>query len=105
MATQAKRLRDDDELDVSKAKIIRRGPKHALGSRHTLRSLREAVGKTQAEVAEGADMVQGDVSRLEQQEDAKLSTLRRYVEALGGKLDLVVTFAAGHRMRIDLGGR
>ena len=107
MATQAKRLNDEDdipELDIRKAKIVRRGPKHPLGSRVTLRTLREAVGKTQDDVAEAADVAQGDVSRLEVQHDAKLSTLRRYVEAIGGKLDLVVSFpATGHRMRLDFG--
>jgi hypothetical protein len=47
-------------------------------------------------------MDQGDVSRLEQREDAKLSTLRRYVGALGGRLELVVVLKTGHRLRIDL---
>ena len=107
MTTQVKRAQDDDndipELDVTKAKVIRRGPKHPLGPRMSLKLFREGLGKTQGDVAEGADMAQGDVSRLEQQADAKLSTLRRYVEALGGKLNLVVTFATGHRMRIELG--
>src|SRR5258706_10685392 len=90
MASKQHVKKDDDDdrpIDWSKAKIVRRGPKHPLGSRVTLRLLREAVGKTQIEVADGADMAQGDVSRLEKQDDALASTLRRYVEALGGKLD------------------
>ncbi len=106
MATRASKAHDDDdipELNIAKAKIIRRGPKHPLGSRMSLRTLRQAIGKTQVDIATAADMAQGDVSRLEQREDALMSTLRRYVEALGGELNIVVTFKSGHRMRIDLG--
>ena len=32
-------------------------------------------------------MAQADVSRTESREDHRLSTLRRYVEALGGELE------------------
>ena len=47
-------------------------------------------------------MDQGDVSRLEQREDAKLSTLKRYVRALGGQLEWVVVLKTGHRLRVDM---
>ena len=57
-----------------------------------LRSIRELVGKTQAEVAKATGMSQGQVSVTERQEDHLLSTLRRYVEALGGELDVVARF-------------
>jgi transcriptional regulator with XRE-family HTH domain len=61
------------------------------------------VGKTQADVADAAGMLQGDVSQLERREDVKVSTLRRYVEALGAELHIVVEFPeSGHRMRIEL---
>jgi hypothetical protein len=94
---------DIPEVDFTKARVVRRGPKNPLGSKYALRDLREAAGKTQVDVATAADMSQGDVSRLEGREDIKIATLRRYVEALGGKLDLVVSFPkTGHRMRVDL---
>jgi len=51
-------------------------------------ALREAVGLTQAELAEAAQMTQGEVSTLENREDFKLSSLRRYVGAVGGKLEI-----------------
>jgi predicted transcriptional regulator len=73
-----------------------------LGPRLDLRALREGVGRTQAQIARAAAMDQGDVSRLEQREDAKLSTLRRYVRALDGQLELVVVLKTGHRLRLDL---
>jgi hypothetical protein len=33
-------------------------------------------------------MAQSEISRLEKREDFKLSTLKRYVEALGGELEV-----------------
>ncbi|MDP9122085.1 MAG: helix-turn-helix domain-containing protein [Acidobacteriota bacterium] len=60
-----------------------------------MRTLREATGKTQAEVAKTSGIDQADISRLESREsfaDCQVSTLERYVAALGGRLDLVATF-------------
>lgn len=57
-----------------------------------LRQAREASGKTQAEISAATEMSQGEVSRLERREDFLLSTLRRYVKALGGELELVARF-------------
>jgi transcriptional regulator with XRE-family HTH domain len=57
-----------------------------------LREARESVGKTQAEVSKETDMSQGEISRLERRDDLLLSTLRRYVAALGGELQLVAKF-------------
>src|SRR5260370_3342236 len=53
-----------------------------------LAGVRKAAGKTQVQVAEAIGMAQGDVSRLEDQDDMKLSTLRRYAEALGARVDV-----------------
>jgi len=57
--------------------------------------VREATGKTQVDVAEKSAMDQADVSRLESREDfedCQVATLRRYVAALGGTLELVAKF-------------
>ena len=54
-----------------------------------LKTLREALGKTQDEIAVAAEMTQGELSRAERREDHRLSTLRRVVEALGGELEVV----------------
>lgn len=56
-----------------------------------LRSVRELAGKTQGEVAEALNTVQSGISRIEARADVKLSTLRSYVEALGGRLDVIAT--------------
>lgn len=57
-----------------------------------LRELREQAGKTQAEVAEVAEMTQAELSKFERREDHLISTLRRYVTALGGELEVVAVF-------------
>jgi transcriptional regulator with XRE-family HTH domain len=58
-----------------------------------LAALRQERGRTQKEVAERAGWQQESVSRLELKvHDARLSTLRRYVESLGGELRLVAVF-------------
>lgn len=94
-------VEDMPELDIARARIVRRGPKDPL-PRFSLRMVREGLGRTQEEVARTAEMDQGDISRLEQRDDIKLSTLHRYVRALGGEIDLVLTLKTGHRMRLDL---
>jgi transcriptional regulator with XRE-family HTH domain len=57
-----------------------------------LRELRQEAGKTQVEVAEIAEMTQAELSKFERRDDHLLSTLRRYVAALGGELEVVAVF-------------
>src|SRR5215831_6120246 len=65
-----------------------------------LRQLREAAQKTQAEIAAALHIRQPSVSKIENQTDMYLSTLRGYVEAVGGTLDLVVNFPNGSSLRV-----
>ena len=58
----------------------------------TLRDLRKAHDLTQERMAELLDIGQDSVSRLEKRSDLLLSTLRSYVSAMGGTLDLVARF-------------
>lgn len=55
-----------------------------------LRDVRKAMGKTQATVAKQLGIKQENVARIEQRGDMLLSTLRGYVEALGGRVTLNV---------------
>ena len=58
----------------------------------TLHEMRAAVQKTQKQVADALGVGQDSVSRMESRSDMLLSTLRRYVEAMGGTLALVAQF-------------
>ena len=57
-----------------------------------LRELRKAHHRTQASMAKQLGISQDGVSRLEKRSDLLLSTLRNYVEAMGGNLSLVAEF-------------
>jgi transcriptional regulator with XRE-family HTH domain len=62
------------------------------GELATLKDLRQAVAQTQQDLAVALGVGQDTISRLEKRSDMLLSTLRRYVEAMGGKLELVAQF-------------
>jgi transcriptional regulator with XRE-family HTH domain len=65
--------------------------------------LRLARQQTQVALAERLDIPQTAVSRLERRTDLLLSTLRNYVEGLGGKLELRVVFPDGEFVLDSLG--
>ena len=58
----------------------------------SLQELRREMGVTQTTIAQALGVGQDGVSRLEQRHDMRLSTLRGYVEALGGRLSVVAEF-------------
>ena len=60
-----------------------------------LTEVRQLVGLTQMDLAKKLGIKQPTLSKLESQDDMYLSTLRRLVEALGGKLELVVHLPTG----------
>ena len=60
-----------------------------------LAELRLIRGMTQAELAERAGLKQANVSRFENQGDARLSTFTKIVAALGGSLSIKARFPAG----------
>lgn len=58
--------------------------------------LRQARRQTQVAVANKLKIQQGAVSRMEKRSDLLLSTLREYVGALGGRLEVRAVFPDGH---------
>jgi len=60
-----------------------------------LAELRAQRQVTQRELADALDVTQSNVSRVEHEDDLYLSTLRSYVEALGGELQLRAVFEDG----------
>jgi transcriptional regulator with XRE-family HTH domain len=79
------------ELEAQDAAYLRR-----------LAELRRAREMTQVALAEKLRMAQPSVSRLERQADLYVSTLRRYVEALGGRLEISAVFPdLDYELRFD----
>lgn len=66
----------------------------------SLRDLRAEVGRSQVEVSEAMGTDQGELSRIERRGGHRTSTLRRYVEALGGKVEVFAVFP-GRRVKLE----
>ncbi|OHV78177.1 helix-turn-helix domain-containing protein [Rhizobium sp. LCM 4573] len=87
-----KALPEDEQRAVAKRS-------EELVTAHNLRELRALVGRTQEDVSARTGFKQTNVSRLEKRADMKLSTLRDYVESLGGTLKIVADVAG---KKVDL---
>lgn len=82
-----------------RAKRLPRGSREPV----SLREVRKDLGLTQVELATMAGMSQGDLSRLERRTDHLISTLQRYVAAMGGHLEVAAIFGS-RRYPLDLNG-
>jgi hypothetical protein len=83
------------QSEAEPVRVLGRGLRAQRGVHLSLRTVREATGKTQVDVAQDSQIDQADVSRLEGRanfDDCQVATLRRYVAALGGQLELVARF-------------
>lgn len=64
-----------------------------------LQMMREELQLSQQQVADAMGISQPAITKLEQRgNDLKLATLKRYVEAMGGKLSLDVELPTGKRV-------
>ena len=95
-------------MDRAFSRIVSSLPRQRSGKRHqelmqevkSLRELRLIAGKAQADVATALQIKQPSVSKIETQVDMYLSTLRAYVEAIGGELELVVRLRERPALRL-----
>ncbi len=88
-------IRLDDfvaKLPKKEQKAIRKRTAELIAEEATLRQLREARERSQVEVAKQLHIKQAAVSKLERRTDMYLSTLRGFIEAMGGKLEIVARF-------------
>lgn len=67
----------------------------------SLAEVRAALIKTQDEVARVLKVNQNAVAQLEKRSDLLISTLRKYVEAMGGELAVAVRTGAGTVIMLD----
>ena len=66
-----------------------------------LRELRQARELSQEELAAVLGLNQATISKLERRTDMYLSSLRKFVEAMGGELEITATFPDG-QVKIQL---
>lgn len=76
-------------LPQDEQRAIEQEYQEVRGEYLALQELRQVMGMTQEQLADVLEMNQGNLSKLEKRTDVHLSTLRRYVEALGGKLHIM----------------
>jgi DNA-binding Xre family transcriptional regulator len=77
----------------------RRATEHAIA----LGKLRESRNVTQVDLAAELGISQGNVSRMESRSEIYLSTLRSYIEALGGHLEITAVFDDDDRVPVAVG--
>lgn len=80
------------QLSPARREKVEARARELIAEEMTLRDLRKALDLTQVRMAESLGIGQDSVSRLEKRSDLLLSTLRGYVTAMGGSLDLVARF-------------
>ena len=67
-----------------------------------LRALRESIGRTQGDVARRVSMTQPQLSRVEGRRDHLTSTLRKYVQALGGRIEVAAVVKGERIILLDV---
>jgi len=80
------------KLSPAQRKKVEARAAQLIAEEMTLRELRHARKLTQVRIAKTLGITQDSVSRLEKRSDLLLSTLRKTVKAMGGKLSLVAEF-------------
>lgn len=88
MARSWRTIRGQRPLDEGQVAAYRR----LMDAELQLAEARRRRGVSQALIAEALEVSQPNVSRIEQQDDVYLSTLARYVAALGGHLEVLAVF-------------
>jgi transcriptional regulator with XRE-family HTH domain len=73
----------------------------AIDEEMTLRQLRKARRLSQETVGKILHLSQSDVSKLERRTDVYISTLRNFIEATGGQLEIVARYPDRSPVRIS----
>lgn len=79
-------------LPASRRRKIEKRAAALIAEEMTLQELRRARAMTQVRLAKNLGVAQKQVSEIEKRTDMHISTLRRSIEAMGGKLTLVAEF-------------
>ena len=80
------------KLTSAQRKKVESRAAQLIAEEMTLRQLCQACRLTQQKVAKSLRIGQEGVSKIERRSDLLISTLREYVQAMGGQLSLVVEF-------------
>ncbi len=81
-----------EKLSAAQRKKVETRAAQLIAEEMTLREIRKAHKLTQQKIAKSLRIGQEGVSKIEKRSDLLISTLRGYVEAMGGQLSLVAEF-------------
>jgi len=91
----AKKYRELQDRMSPEAQALARDRARQMLADMPLQGLRQARRLSQETLADSLSITQPQVSKIEHSTDLYLSTLRRYVEAMGGDLEIVARFPEG----------
>jgi hypothetical protein len=88
-------------LPASERAKIEARAQELIAEEMSLRNLRRAMGKTQTALAKPLKIGQDAVSKIETRSDMYVSTLRDFIKAMGGELELVAQFPDRPPVRLE----
>ena len=68
---------------------------HEILAELPLHELRKALSLTQVQIAETLNVAQPSIAKIENQTDMYVSTLKRFIAAMGGELKVIASFPQG----------
>lgn len=89
------------KLPLERRERLEREAQEEIALEMTLREIRKNRDLSQESLADLLGWRQGEISRLERKHDFYLSTIRRYIEALGGELELIAVFPDCEPIKIE----
>jgi len=89
------------KLPKNRRKKIEKRAAELIAEEMTLQELRKAREKSQVVIAKKLHVKQAEVSKIERRTDMYVSTLRNYVQAMGGTLEIIAKFPKTGVVRIS----
>ncbi|MSO92392.1 MAG: transcriptional regulator [Rhodospirillales bacterium] len=88
-------------LPASERRKIEARARRLIAEEMSLQALRKAIGKTQTVIAKRLKVGQDAVPKLETRSDMYISTLRSFLKAMSGDLELIVKFPDRPPVRLE----
>lgn len=92
-----------DRLPPDRRRAVDALGEELIREEYTLRDLRQRLHLSQADVARQMGVTQVAVSKLEARTDPLVSTVRHYIEALGGSVEILVTLPGQPPVKLAIG--
>lgn len=81
-----------ESLPPARREKVEQRAKELIAEEMSLQQLRKAMQQSQQRLAERLDVKQAEVSKIERRADMYVSTLRDFIQAMGGTLEITASF-------------